>query len=106
MNQRIDRFCPCHFDIIMKIVLKKGEQMNELQIVGLEKTEISSWDFESIKTELAQALSVYKNMVYTDESIKSAKDDKAVLAKLKKMVEDRRKAYKSKCLEPYEAIEP
>ena len=80
--------------------------MNELQIVGLEKTEISSWDFESIKTELAQALSVYKNMVYTDESIKSAKNDKAVLAKLKKMVEDRRKAYKSKCLEPYEAIEP
>ena len=63
--------------------------MNELSIVGLENTEITSWDFEKIKTELSQALSVYKNMVYTDESIKSAKDDKSVLAKAKKMVEDR-----------------
>ncbi len=80
--------------------------MNELQIVSLEKTEISSWDFESIKAELAQALSVYKNMVYTDESIKSAKDDKAVLAKVKKLIEDQRKAYKAKCLAPYDAIEP
>ena len=80
--------------------------MNELQIVSLEKTEISSWDFESIKEELAQALSVYKNMVYTDESIRSAKDDKAVLAKVKKLVEDQRKAYKAKCLAPYDAIEP
>lgn len=80
--------------------------MNELQITSLEKTEISAWDFEGIKEELAQALSVYKNMVYTDESIKSAKDDKAALAKVKKMIEDQRKAYKAKCLAPYDAIEP
>lgn len=80
--------------------------MNELQIVSLEKTEISTWDFESIKAELTQALSVYKSMVYTDESIKSAKDDKAVLAKVKKLIEDQRKAYKAKCLAPYDAIEP
>ena len=37
-------------------------------------------------------------MVYTDESIKSAKDDKAALAKVKKMIEDQRKAYKAKSL--------
>ncbi len=88
------------------IVFEKGVYMNELQIVSLEKTAISSWDFEGIKAELAQALSVYKNMVYTDESIKSAKDDKAVLAKVKKLIEDQRKAYKAKCLAPYDAIEP
>ena len=80
--------------------------MNELQIVSLENTEISAWDFESIKSELAEALSVYKSMVYTDDSIKSAKDDKALLAKVKKLVEDQRKAYKAKCLAPYDAIEP
>lgn len=80
--------------------------MNELQIVNLENTEIATWDFESLKGELAQALSVYKNMVYTDESIKSAKDDKAKLAKAKKLIEDQRKAYKAKCLAPYDAIEP
>jgi len=87
--------------------LKKGKKvMNELQIISLEKTDITSWDFVSIKAELAQALSVYKNMVYSDETIKSAKDDKAVLAKVKKLIEDQRKAYKAKCLAPYEAIEP
>lgn len=80
--------------------------MNELQIVSLEKTEVSTWNFERIKAEFAQELSVYKNMVYTDESIKSAKDDKARLAKLKKIIEDQRKAYKAKCLAPYDAIEP
>lgn len=80
--------------------------MNELQIVSLENTEISAWDFESIKSELAEALSVYKSMVYIDDSIKSAKDDKALLAKVKKLVEDQRKAYKAKCLAPYDAIEP
>lgn len=79
--------------------------MNELSIVGLENIEITSWDFEKIKAELSQALSAYKNMVYTDESIKSAKDDKSVLAKAKKMVEDQRKAYKAKCLAPYEKTE-
>ena len=76
----------------VKNIGEKGVHMNELQIVSLEKTEISSWDFESIKAELAKALSVYQNMVYTDESIKSAKDDNAILAKVKKLIEDQSKA--------------
>jgi hypothetical protein len=45
-------------------------------------------------------------MVYTDDSIKSAKDDRATLNKAKKVIEDARKTYKAKCLEPYEALEP
>jgi hypothetical protein len=35
-----------------------------------------------------------------------AKDDKAKLAKVKKIIEEQRKAYKAKCLAPYEALEP
>ena len=80
--------------------------MNDLQIAALERTDIATWDFERIKANLGSALAVYKNTVYTDETIKSAKDDKATLAKAKKLVEDRRKAYKEKCLAPYTAIEP
>ena len=49
--------------------------MNELQLIPLEQNDISSWDFQQIKTELENALSVYKNSVYTDETIKSAKED-------------------------------
>ena len=80
--------------------------MNNLQISTFENTDIALWNFEDIKLELAQTLSGYKNMVYTDESIDSAKRDKAELAKAKKLVEDQRKAYKAKCLAPYDAIEP
>lgn len=80
--------------------------MNDLQIVALGKSDITTWDFERIKKNLESALSVYQNTVYTDETIKSAKEDKATLAKAKKLVEDRRKAYKEQCLAPYTAIEP
>lgn len=80
--------------------------MNELQIVNLEQADITTWDFARLKDELGQALSVYKTTIYTDETITIAKDDKAKLAKAKKIVEDQRKAYKAKCLAPYEALEP
>lgn len=80
--------------------------MEELQIINLEQTDITIWNFEEIKEELSRVLAEYKNTVYTDETIKVAKNDKATLAKAKKVVEEQRKAYKAKCLEPYEALEP
>ena len=80
--------------------------MGELQLVNLEGTDIATWNFELLKDELAKTLSVYKTTVYTDDTIKLAKDDKAKLAKAKKIVEDQRKAFKAKCMEPYDAIEP
>ena len=80
--------------------------MDELKIIGLEQTDITNWDFVSIKEELSKVLEVYKTVVYTDETIKTAKNDKSTLAKAKKLVEDQRKAYKAKCLAPYEALEP
>lgn len=80
--------------------------MEELQLVSLEQTDITAWNFEALKEELSRALSVYKTTVYTDDTIKLAKDDKAKLAKAKKLVEDQRKAFKAKCMEPYDALEP
>lgn len=80
--------------------------MNELQITNLEQTDITAWDFDRIKAELEQALSVYKTAVYTDDNIKIAKDDKAKLNKAKTFVEDQRKAFKAKCMEPYSALDP
>ncbi|MCR4717752.1 MAG: DUF1351 domain-containing protein [Lachnospiraceae bacterium] len=80
--------------------------MNELRIADLEKKDITTWDFARIKGELESALAIYDNAVYTDATIKSAKDDKATLAKAKKLVEDRRKEFKETCLAPYAAVEP
>lgn len=80
--------------------------MEELQLINLEQADITTWNFEEIKEELSRVLAEYKNTVYTDNTIKTAKNDKSTLAKAKKVVEEQRKAYKAKCLEPYEAIEP
>ena len=80
--------------------------MNELQVINLDNTDISVWDFPALKAELQAYLSEYAALVYTDETIKDAKRDRSILNKAKKVVEDARKAYKARCLEPYEAIEP
>lgn len=37
--------------------------MNELQIVSLEKNDITTWDFVMIKSELESALAIYKTSV-------------------------------------------
>ena len=80
--------------------------MNDLQVINLDNTDISAWDFPALKAELQAYLSEYAGLVYTDETIKDAKKDRTTLNKAKKVVEDARKAYKARCLEPYEAIEP
>ena len=80
--------------------------MNELQIVKLENTDISRWDFSMLRAELQSRLEYYASLVYTDANIKDAKGDRADLNKVKKAIEDARKSYKAKCLEPYNKLEP
>lgn len=80
--------------------------MEQLQIVEIENTDITNWDFDSIKRGLEEKLSVYKTMVYTDSSIKSAKEDRAQLNKAVKVIEAARKEYKNRCLAPYNELEP
>ena len=79
--------------------------MNDLQIVNLENTDITVWDFPSIKAELQRHLDAYAGLVYTDDTIKEAKNDRAALNKVKKAIDEARKAYKARCLAPYEAME-
>ena len=80
--------------------------MNELQIIKFDNTDITMWDFPALKAELLASMSDFDGLVYTDNTIKDAKKDRTTLSKAKKVVEDARKAYKARCLEPYEAIEP
>lgn len=63
------------------------------------------WNFEELKTEITAKAALYKNMVYTDDSIKEAKADKAALNKFITALEDQRKAVKKQCLQPYETFE-
>ncbi|MBR3245186.1 MAG: DUF1351 domain-containing protein [Parasporobacterium sp.] len=80
--------------------------MEALQIVQMENADITTWDLPAIKAELQKRLDEFAGLVYTADTIKDAKNDRALLNKAKKTIEDARKAYKAKCLEPYEAIEP
>lgn len=79
--------------------------MEELQVLVQQTPGEIRWNFEDLKTALQERLKIYEGMIYDDDSIKAAKADAAMLRKLRKAVEDKRKEIKNKCLEPYEIIE-
>lgn len=79
--------------------------MNEISVIVKQNPGVVSWNFEDIKKNLELSLAEFENMVYDDDSIKSAKTDVASLRALAKTIEDRRKGVKEKCLEPYAVIE-
>lgn len=63
------------------------------------------WNGEEIKTAVATIISAYTDVIYTEDTVRLAKDDRATLNKMKKAIDDRRKEVKRKCLEPYEKFE-
>lgn len=83
--------------------------MNQMKIVT--STDLSliprviEWNHEELKTELKSQLEVYKNLVISEDAIKSAKSDRANLNKLYTAVEEYRKDVKRRCLEPYGTLE-
>lgn len=77
----------------------------ELKINAMEITNAISFNFEELKNEITTKSELYKNMVYTDDTIKTAKEDRASLNKFIKALEDKRKEVKKQCLEPYNNFE-
>ena len=80
--------------------------MDELSLVSHQEPGVVAIDnFDELKSALQKQLAVYKTIVYTPETIKTAKKDKAALNKLKKAIEDRRKEIKKIYMEPYAIVE-
>ena len=80
--------------------------MDELTILTRQEPGIAELDnFDEIKAYLDQRLDVYRNLVYSEDSLKTAKADKAQLNKLKKALDTRRKEIKAIYMEPYLRIE-
>lgn len=77
----------------------------ELKINEITFPEVISFNFEELKAEITKKADLYKNMVYTDQTIKEAKADKAKLNKFINALEDKRKEVKRQCLQPYEDFE-
>lgn len=64
-----------------------------------------SWNNEELKKEISAKMADYKGLVFTDETIREAKKDRADLNKLKTAFEDERKRIKKLCMDPYNRFE-
>lgn len=63
------------------------------------------FNFEELRQEMSVRLERYNGLVYSEETIKEAKADRASLNKLKEAIESKRKEIKKQCLAPYEEFE-
>ncbi len=79
--------------------------MNELSLVINQNPGSIDINFDALEEQLDKKLSEYKGAVFTESSKAIAKAEVASLRKLKKDIEDSRKAVKKKWMEPYEQFE-
>lgn len=77
----------------------------ELKIKEITFPEVIEFNFDELKEEIESRVSMYANLVYTDEQIKDAKADRANLNKFVKALSDERIKMKKQCLKPYEGFE-
>lgn len=74
-------------------------RINEMQLPGP-----ITFNYEELKRELTEKVSMYETLVYTDEQIQEAKKDKAALNKLKKALNDERIRMEREYLVPFNAF--
>ena len=80
--------------------------MEELSLISRQEPGIATIvNFQELKQALEQQLEVYKSLAYSQDSVKAAKKDKAMLNKLKKAIDDKRKEIKKIYMQPYTVVE-
>lgn len=77
----------------------------ELRIEPITFPEVIEFNFDELKQEITDKVTIYNNLVYTEEQVKEAKTDRAALNKFVKALSDERIKIKKQCLQPYEAFE-
>ena len=93
-------------DVIAHILsyIKKEEKEKktmELKMNAYQLPEKISFNFDELKQELTEKVSMYETLVYTDDQIKEAKADKAQLNKLKKALNDERIRLEKEYMVPF-----
>lgn len=66
---------------------------------------VIKWNKDELEAAVRQKIADYENVVYTEENMQQAKNDRAELNKLTKAIEDRRKEVKKRINEPYDKFE-
>lgn len=80
--------------------------MEELSLISRQEPGIAAIDnFQELKQALEQQLEAYKSLAYSQDSVKAAKKDKAMLNKLKKAIDEKRKEIKRVYMQPYTVVE-
>ena len=77
----------------------------ELQVKKIDFPQFIEFNYAELEAEITAKAEIYKNMIYTDDTIKEAKADKAALNKFITALEAERKNVKKQCLQPYEEFE-
>ena len=73
----------------------------ELKVNEVAVPEQITFNYEELKQELTEKVSMYETLVYTDDQIKQAKADKANLNKLKKALNDERIRREREYMQPF-----
>ena len=76
----------------------------ELKMNAYQLPEKISFNFDELKQELTEKVSMYETLVYTDDQIKEAKADKAQLNKLKKALNDERIRLEKEYMVPFNSF--
>ena len=90
----------------MKMKTAKAESVKkmEIRVEAMQLPERISFNYEELKKELTEKTSMYETMVYTDDQIKDAKEDRANLNKLKKALNDERIRMEKEYMIPFNAF--
>lgn len=77
---------------------------NKLQIVVTDESLLKevTFNYEQLKTSLTRRLKKYKDLVVTEDAIKDAKEDRADLNKLEKVLADKAKYIQAKILNGFD----
>ena len=73
----------------------------ELRVNEVTLPEVISFNYEELKAELTAKISKYETMVYSEDQIKLAKEDRASLNKLKKALNDERIRREKEYMQPF-----
>lgn len=73
----------------------------ELRINDYQLPEVIKFNFDELKAELTEKVHLYETLVYTDEQIKEAKEDRASLNRLKKALNDERISREKEYMVPF-----
>ena len=81
----------------------KGEKM-ELRVDNYQLPEAISFNYDELKTSLIEKTEAYTKLVYTEDNIKAAKEDRADLNRLKKALNDERLRRQKEYMKPFDAF--